>query len=101
MARLPKTAIGAVIRRCALALGHPPSAVELATWANDIDGNALRPFGRTISEKEAALMLKHQDRIVSARSAEPHERYIEPADLPDNVISLAAVRAERAAKRQR
>ena len=101
MPRLPKTAIASVIRRCAVAIGHPPDAAELAAWANGNNEGTLRPFGRAISEKEAALMLKHQDRIVSARSAAPHEIYVEPDDLPDNVVSLAVARAERASKRQR
>lgn len=101
MAELPKMTIAFVIRRCIMDLGHAPTATELAAWANRDACDGLRPFGRAISEAEAAAMLRNQDRLVSARSAGPHERHIEQHELPPNVISLSAVRAQLGPRRQR
>ena len=100
MAHLPKMSIAFVIRRCIMELGHAPTAAEFADWANRDDGISLRPFGRSITEREAMAMLRNQDRLVSARSAEPHERHVEQHELPPNVISLSAVRAQLAAQRR-
>lgn len=99
--RLPKMTIAFVIRRCILELGHAPTASELADWANREVPGRLRPFGRTITDGEAALMLRHQDRLVTARSARPDERHVEQHELPPNVISLSAVRAQMVARRRR
>jgi len=101
MARLPKMTIAFVIRRCTLELGHPPNPAELAAWANRDGADQPRPFGRSISTQEAALLLRNQDRLVSARSAAPDERHVEQHELPDNVISLSAARVEMANRRQR
>jgi len=101
MAHLPKMTIAFVIRRCTLALGHRPSTTEFTEWANREDTDDPRPFGRSISEREAALILRNQDRLVTARSAQPHERHVEQHELPNNVISLSAARAEMAGRRQK
>ena len=95
--RLPKMMIAFVVRRCVLALGRQPTPAEFAAWAND--GNA-RLFGRPISVDEAGLILRHQARLVTARSATPAEQYVELDDieLPANVVRLADVRARRAAR---
>ncbi len=95
MSRLPKMTLAFVIRRCIMELGHKPNAHEFAEWANRCDADGLRPFGRSITEDEATLMLRNQDRLVSARSAEDHERHVEQHELPRNVVSLSAARAQR------
>ena len=96
-ARLPKMMIGFVVRRCTVELGHPPSAAEFAAWAN---GGDVRLFGRAISVAEAGVILRHQARLVSARSAAPEEQYVEVDELvtAPNVVRLADVRARRAAR---
>ncbi len=108
MSRLPKMMIGFVVRRCAVELGRPPSAAEFAAWANDCGeepGERYCLFGRPISAAEAALILKHQSRLVTARSAAPEEKYFEngasspAAPSEDNVVSLADVRDRLAAAR--
>ncbi|MFQ5668325.1 MAG: hypothetical protein ACE5I7_18090 [Candidatus Binatia bacterium] len=75
-AALPKVMLGFVVRRCAVALGHRPTPQELATWANNYrDGErSVRLFGRPISVQEAALILRHPGRAVTARCAAPYER---------------------------
>lgn len=93
--------IAFVVRRCTIALGHRPTAAEFAAWANGGDLGARRVFGRPISEQEAQVILRHQARLVSARSARPEEQWadteLEPAPVPGaNVISLAAARSRRA-----
>lgn len=96
---LPRMMIAFVVRRCTVELGHAPDAAEFALWANN-RGDARSPqclFGRPISEFEAHVILKHQARLVTARSAEAHEQYVEddpaaPASGGGNVVSLAAVR---------
>jgi hypothetical protein len=98
--RLPKMTIAFVIRRCIRELGHAPTPRELAEWANRENPERLRPFGRSISEQEAALMLRHQDRLVTARSAQADERHVEQHELPANVISLSAVRAQLGPRRR-
>ncbi len=100
MPQLPKMTLAFVIRRCIMEMGHPPSAGEFADWANRSDETAMRPFGRPISEAEAAVMLKNQDRMVSARSAEDHERHVEQHELPRNVISLSAARVQSSGRRR-
>ena len=64
-----KVMLGFVVRQCAVALGHMPSAPELAGWANeqrDARGR-YRIFGRAISADEAAVMLRHPGRLVTVR----------------------------------
>ena len=65
----PKIMLGFVVRQCAVALGHPPTASELAAWANaqrDARGR-YRIFGREITAKDAAVMLRHPGRLVTVR----------------------------------
>jgi hypothetical protein len=108
MSRLPKMMIGFVVRRCAVELGRVPSAAEFAAWANDCGeepGERYCLFGRPISEREAAVILKHQSRLVTARNTAPEEERVEEtepsaaASSGDNVVSLADVRARLAAAR--
>ncbi|MFN8640586.1 MAG: hypothetical protein U0802_02580 [Candidatus Binatia bacterium] len=102
--RLPKMMLGFVVRRCTVDLGHAPTADELAAWANAGAGRDAHIFGRPITVAEAGLILRHQARLVSAASAAADERWVDaempPAAAP-NVVSLAAVRARRAAGRER
>ena len=61
--------LGFVVSECERILGHPPTPRELADWANgheDARGE-YRLFGREISEKEAAVILKHPAREVTVR----------------------------------
>jgi hypothetical protein len=61
--------LGFVVRQCAVALGHPPSATELCEWANnqrDAYGR-YRIFGRAITAAEAAVILRHPGRMVTVR----------------------------------
>jgi hypothetical protein len=69
-AEASKMMLGFVVRRCAVALGHRPSAVELAAWANN-QRDALgryRIFGREISVEDARIILKHPGRLVTVRN---------------------------------
>jgi hypothetical protein len=97
--RLPKMMIGFVVRRCAVELGRMPTPTEFAAWAN---GGETRLFGRAITIDEAALILRHQARLVTAKSAAPEEQYVEVDELAaagPNVVRLADVRARRALSR--
>jgi len=61
--------LGFVVRQCAVALGHAPSAEELAGWANeqrDARGR-YRIFGRAITVDEARVVLRHPGRLVTVR----------------------------------
>jgi len=61
--------LGFVVRQCAVALGHAPTADELAEWANaqrDERGQYCI-FGRAISADEARVILKHPSRLVTVR----------------------------------
>ena len=61
--------LGFVVRQCAIALGHAPTAVELARWANeqrDVRGR-YRIFGRAIGVDEARVILRHTGRLVTVR----------------------------------
>lgn len=91
---LPKMMLGFVVRRCTVALGHRPTAAELAAWANSQseEGKPRCLFGRPITEKEAAVILRHPARAVSARSAAAHEQAAEGAEAA-NAVSLAAAAA--------
>jgi hypothetical protein len=61
--------LGFVVRQCAVALGHAPSADELAAWANDQRDERGRYciFGRAISPDEAGVILRHPSRLVTVR----------------------------------
>jgi len=61
--------LGFVVRQCAVAVGHPPTASELAAWANDQRDRRgrYRIFGRAITAEEARVMLKHPGRLVTVR----------------------------------
>jgi hypothetical protein len=95
VARLPKMMIGFVVRRCIVALGRVPTAAEFAAWAN---GGDARLFGRQISVAEAAVILRHRARLVTAKSAAAEEQCVEVDDLAAaaNVVRLADARARRA-----
>jgi hypothetical protein len=93
---LPKMMLGFVVRRCAAAVGHAPSAQEFAEWANNYrDGErTVFLFGRPISQREAHMILRHPGRSVTARSATPLEQLVAD-DMPaaTNVVSFAAAAA--------
>jgi len=100
---LPKMMLGFVVRRCAVAVGHEPSAEEFAAWANNYrDGHrTIRLFGRAISADEARLILRHRARPVTARNAAPHECVVsDEAITATNVRSLAAGVARLKARRK-
>ncbi len=61
--------LGFVVRQCAVALGHAPSAEELTRWANDQrDERGLYCiFGRAITVDEARVVLRHPSRLVTVR----------------------------------
>lgn len=65
----PKIMLGFVVRQCAVALGHAPSAIELAEWANNQRDRygRYRIFGRPISVEDARVILRHPGRLVSVR----------------------------------
>lgn len=106
--RLPKISIGFVVRRCEMALGRRPTPREFSEWANTGGEQGTAIFGRPISVHEAEVILRHQARPVTARSAHPHE-VVDQAALPaelrasqdvrDKVVDFAAIRARRAAHR--
>jgi hypothetical protein len=81
---LPKMMLGFVVRRCAVAVGHEPSAEEFARWANaQQDGDrTFCLFGRPISVSEARLILRHPGRPVTARNAAPHEQIKDDGEPP-------------------
>ena len=61
--------LGFVVRRCAVALGHAPTASELAQWANnqrDARGR-YRIFGRAITAEQARVILQNPGRLVTVR----------------------------------
>lgn len=103
--RLPKVSIGFVVRRCVLALGRQPTAREFSEWANTAGEGGTALFGRRVNVQEAEVILRHQGRPVTARSAQPFE-VVRADDLPpslrasddvrDKVVDFAAVRARRA-----
>ncbi len=101
--RLPRMMIAFVVRRCTIELGHRPTPAEFARWANAQKGTG-RLFGRPISEPEADVILRHQARLVTARSAAAHETWIEVDELAvpsAKVVALTAVRARRSLARGR
>ncbi len=105
---LPKMMLGFVVRRCAVAVGHEPSAEEFAAWANaQQDGNRIFClFGRPISVHEARLILRHPARPVTARAAAPHERVPRDHDSSSarpaaaKVTPLASAKARLKARRK-
>ena len=64
-----KMMLGFVVRECTVALGHAPSPVELAEWANhqEDDRGEFCLFGRAITPAEARVILAHPGRPVSVR----------------------------------
>jgi hypothetical protein len=101
---LPKISLGFVVRRCTLTLGHQPSAREFSQWANTAGEQGAAVFGRPITVKEGDMILRHQGRPVTARSAQPFEA-VRSDELPpelrasddvrDKVVDFTAVRARR------
>ena len=74
---LPKMMLGFVVRQCAIALGHAPSAKEFTEWANTQGAGRGRYclFGRAITVEEARVILRHPGRPVTVRSAGPYPVY--------------------------
>lgn len=97
-APLPKMMLAFVVRRCSVDLGHAPTPAEFAAWANQQGTGSRRHclFGRPITESEAAIILKNQARLVSAKSAAAEEQWTGEEDgaaAPGaNVVSLAELR---------
>ncbi len=62
--------LGFIVRRCAVALGRPPTPEEFADWANsqEEEGRRYSLFGRAISPSTAEVMLRHLGRLVAVRS---------------------------------
>lgn len=65
----PKMMLGFIVRRCAVDLGHMPSADEFAVWANEQKQNGRRfcLFGKPISPIAAKIMLRQPGRLVTVR----------------------------------
>ncbi len=61
--------LGFIVRRCAVELGHMPSADEFALWANEQKQNGRRfcLFGKPISAIAAKIMLRQPGRLVTVR----------------------------------
>jgi hypothetical protein len=93
---LPRMMLGFVVRRCTVDLGHSPDPIEFASWANNFGANGSRwcLFGRPISESEARIILKHQARLVSARSAAPHEQFVAEDEFAALASSQAGARSQ-------
>lgn len=91
--KLPKISIGFVVRRCILELGRRPSPREFSEWANTAGEEGMAIFGRRISRHEAEVILRHQGRPVTARSARPHEG-VAKDELPPDLRASADVRAK-------
>jgi hypothetical protein len=70
-----KIMLGFLVRRCANAIGHEPSAEEFAAWANTYrehpQERARYLFGRPITVFEAEVIMRHPGREVSTRLAPP------------------------------
>jgi hypothetical protein len=98
--------LGFVVRRCAVAVGHEPSAEEFAAWANAQREGERRfcLFGRPISVQEARLILRHPGRPVTARTAALHEQLTDDVRAaPQNrakVTQFAAAAARLKARRK-
>jgi hypothetical protein len=103
--QLPKMMLGFVVRRCAAAIGHDPSAEEFTAWANTYhDGErTIYLFGRPITIAEARVIMRHRGRPVTARTVAPHERIddiLDSANRGDNVTSFADAAARIKARRK-
>ena len=101
--QLPKMMLGFVVRRCAAAIGHDPSAEEFTAWANTYhDGErTIYLFGRPITIAEARVIMQHRGRPVTARSAAAHEQIEDILSSPNgNVTSFAAAAARIKARRK-
>ena len=97
--------LGFVVRRCTVEMGHHPSPEEFAAWANNYKGSnrTYCLFGRPLTVDEARVILRHRSRLVTARSAAPHERVVpeEGAAIGKGsatVLSFSATMARRKAK---
>jgi len=86
--------LGFVVRQCAVALGHRPTPVELADWANEQrdERGRYRIFGRAITADEASVVLRHPGRLVTVR---PGPRWavatspaLGPAQESENIAPL-------------
>ena len=102
-----KMMLAFVIRQCEIDLGHPPTAAELAAWANKggRSGRQVSLFGRPISEAEARIILRRPSRLVSAKAAPVLEPSAANGDGTHaaNVIQLSDARqrlSRRVAKRR-
>lgn len=100
--KLPKISLGFVVRRCVMELGRRPTPREFSDWANSAGELGSAVFGRRINPYEAEVILRHQARPVTARTAHPHEvvsaqelpEALRPsADVRDKVVDFAAIRA--------
>lgn len=100
--KLPRISLGFVIRRCVLELGRRPTPREFSEWANTAGEQGMALFGRRIGAYEAEVILRHQAREVTARSARPHEvaakgelpPELQPStDVRDKIVDFSAFRA--------
>jgi hypothetical protein len=64
-----KMMLGFIVRRCARAIGHPPTPEEFAEWANnqERDGCRYSLFGKPISAAAARIILSQPGRLVTTR----------------------------------
>ena len=77
-----KMMLGFIVRRCAADIGHTPTAVEFAKWANGQyqSGKRFCLFGKEISPMVAKIMFSQPGRLVSvspeglARISKPNGR---------------------------
>jgi hypothetical protein len=62
-----KMMLGFIVRRCAADLGHTPSPVEFAKWANgeNSKGSRFCLFGKEISPTAAKVMFSQPGRLVT------------------------------------
>jgi len=62
-----KIMLGFIVRRCAADLGHPPTPVEFAKWANGgyQGGKRFCLFGKEISPSAAKIMFDQPGRLVT------------------------------------
>ncbi len=62
--------LGFIVRRCAVDIGHAPTADEFAAWANGANqnGHSYCLFGKPISPATAQVMFRQPGRLVTVRS---------------------------------
>jgi hypothetical protein len=62
-----KMMLGFIVRRCAADIGHMPTAVEFAKWANGQyrSGKRFCLFGKEISPTVAKIMFSQPGRLVT------------------------------------